>query len=58
MAMNEKHPKTDLRTISKHEEQSLIYRGHLRAFHGYVAPEGEALTSLKRRHNEEHERPR
>lgn len=58
MRTTEKHPKTDLSPMSKHEREWLTYSTHLAAFHTYHAPESESLASLKRRHNEAHERER
>lgn len=49
-----KHPKTDLSVMTEHEAKHLKLRGHLRAFHGYVASDEDALTKLNRLHDEAH----
>jgi hypothetical protein len=49
-----KHPKTDLSVMTEHESKHLRIRGHLRAFHGYVATEDDALAKLNRLHDEAH----
>jgi hypothetical protein len=51
-----KHPKTDLSTMTKHEEKFLVMKGHLRSFHGYVASEDDPLAKLNRMHDEAHRR--